>query len=331
MNDDEINEDTIREIAPISPAVEKEIAHALSRWFPRGSQWEYWLYKASMITGTPVLASLPNYFLNSLSLEMTEKFLFHLRNWRWDNWKLYDPTWDQHSRSVKRIWGSIVLNKTEPPNKWSPKILKQFGFFLTGASPDELSQLSTDLRISHDFKVLLDMNWNALQARAVFDVGFSTRTELGESALNSVKKLIMYLLPRQIQQFTYNATNFGHMKLNAGISIPTGKQVWCPYDMSVSENLVVCLIPCRLPSSQLLSSYVAHLISKNKTKVITQEFWREHMSSTGKFFYLMPASFLEDFENESLDLAVLAKIDSASLSFRQVGGHLALDQVTRSY
>ncbi|KAK6637741.1 hypothetical protein RUM44_008163 [Polyplax serrata] len=291
VNDDEINEDTIREIAPISPAVEKEIAHALSRWFPRGSQWEYWLYKASMITGTPVLASLPNYFLNSLSLEMTEKFLFHLRNWRWDNWKLYDPTWDQHSRSVKRIWGSIVLNKTEPPNKWSPKILKQFGFFLTGASPDELSQLSTDLRISHDFKVLLDMNWNALQARAVFDVGFSTRTELGESALNSVKKLIMYLLPRQIQQFTYNATNFGHMKLNAGISIPTGKQ--------------------------LLSSYVAHLISKNKTKVITQEFWREHMSSTGKFFYLMPASFLEDFENESLDLAVLAKIDSASLSFRQ--------------
>lgn len=226
VSDDEIiEEESISGIAPISPAVEKEIAHALSRWFPNGSQWDYWLYKASMITGTPILANLPNYYLNSLSLETTEKFLFHLRNWRWDHSNSYDPLWSQHRMSVKRIWANIVLNKAEPPERWSSKILKQFGLILIGATPDELLRLPPDARHFHDFKLLLDRNWNSLQARAIFDVKFSSLDELGEHELSSAKNLVPYLLPRQIQQFSYNVTDFSYVKINSGISLPTEKQV----------------------------------------------------------------------------------------------------------
>lgn len=218
-------DESSRMVALISPAVEKEIAHAISRWFPKGSQWDFWLYRDSMITGSPMLASLPNYFLNSLTLETTEKFLFHIRNWRRDTQEFYDPSWSQHSMSVKRIWASLVLNKAEPPSKWTPKTLKQFGVFLIGATPDEISRLSTDLRISQDFQLLLDLNWNLLQARAIFDVGFSGRTDLTEDDLKMVKNVIVNLLPRQIQQFSYNVTNFNYLRINNGISIPTGKQV----------------------------------------------------------------------------------------------------------
>lgn len=222
--DEVIEEQSLRDIAPISPAVEKEIARALSKWFSKGSQWEYWLFRASMMTGSPVLANLPNYFLNSLSLEETERFLFHLRNWRWDDWTSYNY-WSQHGMSVKRIWSYIVLTKAEPPSRWTPKIVKLLGSFLIGATPDELSQLSTDLRISQDFKLLLDLNWNSLQARAVFDVGYSGTTDLNENVLNNVKNIVLYLLPRQIQQFSYNATDFEYLKDTTGMSLPTEKQV----------------------------------------------------------------------------------------------------------
>ena len=51
---------------------------------------------------------------------------------------------------------------------------------------------------------------------------------------------------------------------------------------------------------------------------MNSEFWKEHMLSFGKFFHLLPPSFLENFQIEETDLDKLASVDSSLLSYQQV-------------
>ncbi|KAL0272466.1 UNVERIFIED_CONTAM: hypothetical protein PYX00_005424 [Menopon gallinae] len=291
----------VLDIPFISPAVEEEVGIALSKWFPNGSHWQFWLFQKSMMSGTPILANLPNYFLENLPLKTTEKFLYHLRNWRWDrNYpSVYDDfsssasLWTRHTMAIRRVWAHVVLTKAEEPGRWSSRMLNQLGFLLTGATPDELKNLPTSLRFSQNSHILLQLDWSPLQARSVFDVLYSDLNELNGNDLNNLKNMVVNLLPRQLQQFSENATNFEPiMKSDDKISLATKKQ--------------------------MLELQIAHKVLKNHTKGVEPIQWKHKISSLGKFVHIVPASRLQVFENESFSLQTLGKIDSSYLTYRQI-------------
>lgn len=216
--------------------MEEEIGIILVRIFPDGSKWDFQLFRDTMLAGSPLLANLPNYFIENLSLGSTEKFLYHIRNWREDEDNPSNSEdssssilWNDHKASVKRIWAHIALAKAEPPSQWSPKILRQLGFLLMGATYDELKELPTNLRMSHDLKMIsnfLRYNWDKIQAKAVFDLFYSDMNDLEEKELRMVRELLVKLLPRQIKQFNLNVTDFGFIaKEDAKISLASEKQV----------------------------------------------------------------------------------------------------------
>lgn len=217
----------------LSPASEKVIARSLPDWFSSSNQWTHHLMELTMRAGTPLMAHLPNHFLRSVPHQEFEKFLFHIRNWRWDANSPYgyglSPTsshWSDLSADVQRIWAHLTLNKSNPPNKWTPKILRQLGFMLTGATEDELGHLPKDLRISNNIRSLLNLPWSMLQARAIFDVFYSESNDLSEEDIQNVKHLVPSLLPRQIQQFSVNATDFSFIaKHENRMSLVVEKQV----------------------------------------------------------------------------------------------------------
>lgn len=69
---------------------------------------------------------------------------------------------------------------------------------------------------------------------------------------------------------------------------------------------------------QLLESHLANLYSKHMIKSLTPAEWKDDIGHLMGFVHLLPASALEVYEKETLSFAILSKIDSSSLSFRQV-------------
>lgn len=327
----------------ISPAVEEEVGTALSKWFPNGSHWQFWLFKKSMMSGTPILANLPNYFLESLPLKTTEKFLYHLRNWRWDrnypsvhdDYSSSASLWTRHTMAIRRIWAHVVLTKAEEPGRWSSRMLNQLGFLLTGATPDELKNLPASLRFSPNSHILLQLDWSPLQARSVFDVLYSDLNELNGNDLNNLKNMVVNLLPRQLQQFSENATNFEPiMKSDDKISLATKKQVTglfiddYYYNAQRKNSFIFQLLIINL--LQVFELQLAHKVLKNHTKGVEPIHWKHKIASLGKFVHIVPASSLQNLENETFSLQTLGKIDSLYLTYRQVR-HFCRLSYFRSY
>lgn len=213
---------------------------------------------------------------------VAEKFLFYLKGWEAE-----DPNtiWAGHSNHLKRIWTHTALKKLDRPQLWFPGVMRYASYLLLGATPEEIPIIFSYIRDPVQVVPLLVMDFEPLQARALFDSAVQNFTAYTE--VKYVRQLVKNLLPRQIQQF------------DAKIELPEGGSS----------------LPVR---SQLLQHKISRLVGEKVLANFSVMSWTGNVSCLGGDVSLLPASVLEGFKDQVFNMTTLDRVSSKDLTFRQV-------------
>nr|CAD7442826.1 unnamed protein product [Timema bartmani] len=258
--------------------VEKDFGHDILDW--------------TIKIGTPLLAYFPANYLTSLDVKTASKFLYYLRAWHWEG-KQSGSLWSNNPWRVKRVWSYIALahNYTNNISTWTTQDIKSFGFFLEGATADELNMLQTwDLSTDN----LKSARWNKLQSRVLFTRLFHG-ANLTTANLEIVLPLALKLSPRNFQRFMINQTNFRIL-----LTLPPDHR---------EESLIT--------ANQVVQSLIAQLVLSGRLIGVEPALWKENITYLGHYVHALPPHALYPYNSFPLSDTVLSVIDSDKITSTQ--------------
>nr|CAD7402023.1 unnamed protein product [Timema poppensis] len=258
--------------------VEKDFGHDIFDW--------------TIKIGTPLLAYFPANYLTSLDVKTASKFLYYLRTWHWEG-KQSGALWSNNPWRVKRVWSYIAIahNYTNNISTWSTQDIKSFGFFLEGATADELNMLQTwDLSTDN----LKSARWNKLQSRVLFTRLFRGAT-LTSANLDTVLPLALKLSPRNLQRFVINQTDFRLL-----LTLPPDHR----------EGSLIT-------ANQVVQSLIAQLVLSGRLVGVEPALWKENITYLGHYVHALPPHALQPYISFPLSDTVLRVIDSDKITSTQ--------------
>ncbi|CAG2054415.1 unnamed protein product [Timema podura] len=273
----------------LSPSFQETLARSLSLV---EKNFGHDIFDWTIKIGTPLLAYFPANYLTSLDVKTASKFLYYLRTWHWEG-KQSGALWSNNPWRVKRVWSYIALthNYTNNISTWTTQDIKSFGFFLEGATADELNMLQTwDLSTDN----LKSARWNKLQSRVLFTRLFHG-ANLTTANLDTVLPLALKLSPRNLQRFMINQTDFRIL-----LALPPDHR---------EESLITAY--------QVVQSLIAQLVLSGRLIGVEPALWKENITHLGHYVHALPPHALHPYNSFPLSDTVLRVIDSDKITSTQ--------------
>nr|CAD7428153.1 unnamed protein product [Timema monikensis] len=273
----------------LSPAFQETLARSISLV---EKDFGHDIFDWTIKIGTPLLAYFPANYLTSLNVKTASKFLYYLRTWHWED-KQSGALWSSNPWRVKRVWSYIALahNYTNNISTWSTQDIKSFGFFLEGATADELNMLQTwDLGNDN----LKSARWNKLQARVLFTRLFHG-ANLTSANLDTVLPLALKLSPRNLQRFMINQTDFRLL-----LALPPDHR----------EGSLIT-------ANQVVQSLIAQLVLSGRLVGVEPALWKENITYLGHYVHALPPHALQPYISSPLSDTVLRVVDSDKITSTQ--------------
>nr|CAD7200395.1 unnamed protein product [Timema douglasi] len=273
----------------LSPSFQETLARSLSMV---EKDFGHDIFDWTIKIGTPLLAYFPANYLTSLDVKTASKFLYYLRTWHWEG-KQSGALWSNNPWRVKRVWSYIAIahNYTNNISTWSTQDIKSFGFFLEGATADELNMLQTwDLSTDN----LKSARWNKLQSRVLFTRLFRGAT-LTSANLDTVLPLALKLSPRNLQRFVINQTDFRLL-----LTLPPDHR----------EGSLIT-------ANQVVQSLIAQLVLSGRLVGVEPALWKENITYLGHYVHALPPHALQPYISFPLSDTVLRVIDSDKITSTQ--------------
>nr|CAD7262136.1 unnamed protein product [Timema shepardi] len=273
----------------LSPSFQETLARSLSLM---EKDFGHDIFDWTIKIGTPLLAYFPANYLTSLDVKTASKFLYYLRTWHWEG-KQSGALWPNNPWRVKRVWSYIAIshNYTNNISTWSTQDIKSFGFFLEGATADELNMLQT-WDLSNDN--LKSARWNKLQSRVLFTRLFRGAT-LTSANLDTVLPLALKLSPRNLQRFVINQTDFRLL-----LTLPPDHR----------EGSLIT-------ANQVVQSLIAQLVLSGRLVGVEPALWKENITHLGHYVHALPPHALQPYISFPLSDTVLRVIDSDKITSTQ--------------
>nr|CAD7596307.1 unnamed protein product [Timema genevievae] len=272
----------------LSPAFQETLARSLSLV---EKNFGHDIFDWTIKIGTPLLAYFPANYLTSLDVKTASKFLYYLRTWHWEG-NQSGALWSNNPWRVKRVWSYIALTHyTNNISTWTTQDIKSFGFFLEGATADELNMLQTwDLSTDN----LKSARWNKLQSRVLFTRLFHG-ANLTTANLDTVLPLALKLSPRNLQRFMINQTDFRIL-----LALPPDHR---------EESLITAY--------QVVQSLIAQLVLSGRLIGVEPALWKENITHLGHYVHALPPHALHPYNSFPLSDTVLRVIDSDKITSTQ--------------